>query len=322
MNELATTQPQALRAAGPQPIYPHDYESAWRMAVAISKSGLAPKGITSPEAIFTAMQLGAEVGLSPMSALQNIAVVNGRPTIWGDAQLALVRASGQLEDFIEKIEGEGDAMVAHCTAKRVGYSTPSQASFSVADAKKAGLWTKDGPWKTNPKRMLQMRARAFALRDGFTDILKGIYSTEEARDIPAMVDVTNSAVGGVTSAEDLNKEFLTEGKSQDTTTQTSSSSPQETALSSETVDSAPEVSPEYVQMVDGNGAPAAVAPSNPQVALTELMFKLDQTPAEERVSLFMQSNGQELFEQNGSNPKTAEYLKGLGITVITGGASV
>ncbi len=95
MNDIIESKPQPhTRASGPQPIYPNDYESAWRMAVAISKSGLAPKGIQTPEAIFTAMQLGAEVGLSPMSALQNIAVVNGRPTIWGDAQLALVRASG------------------------------------------------------------------------------------------------------------------------------------------------------------------------------------------------------------------------------------
>ncbi len=204
MNDLvATKQSTALDA--PRPIYPHDYDSAWRMAIAISKSGLAPKNITTPEAIFTAMQLGAEVGLSPMSALQNIAVVNGRPTIWGDAQLALVRASGLLEDFVETLEGDGEDMKAVCVAKRKGYSTPSRAEFSVTDARKAKLWGKDGPWQTNPKRMLQMRARAFALRDGFTDILKGIYSTEEARDI---IPVHETAMA---TSDELNREFLNTG---------------------------------------------------------------------------------------------------------------
>jgi hypothetical protein len=310
MNELTTKPPgQLMRVGGPQPIYPHDMESAWRMATAISKSGLAPKGITTPEAIFTAMQLGAEVGLSPMSALQNIAVVNGRPTIWGDAQLALVRGSGLLESFEERYEGEGDTLKAICVATRYGY-TPSMGEFSVQDAKTAGLWNKDGPWKTNPKRMLKMRARAFALRDGFTDVLKGIYSYEEASDIPEMRDVTNSAV---VPAADLNKEFLS-GKP------TAASAPESgaTQASPEPIADTTQQPSDGTQesaTIDGNGNPAHVL--NPQVALTELMFKLDQMQQEERVAAFIQGNGQELFEQNGSNPKTAEYLKGLGINVIT-----
>lgn len=302
MNDIIETKPQTLtRASGPQPIYPNDYESAWRMAVAISKSGLAPKGIQTPEAIFTAMQLGAEVGLSPMSALQNIAVVNGRPTIWGDAQLALVRASGQLEDFIETLEGEGDKMVATCTAKRAGYSTPSKASFSVDDAKKAGLWNKEGPWKTSPKRMLQMRARAFALRDGFTDILKGIYSTEEARDIPAMVDVTPMA-----STADLNKEFL-------------SGEEKPTAVSVP-VSGQTQVSPEPIAETTPQCSDTTEAKSiHPASVLISLMDELENTAEDMRVAVFMERSGQELFEATGSNPKTAEALKALGINVNTGG---
>jgi len=302
MNDIIESKPQPLtRASGPQPIYPNDYESAWRMAVAISKSGLAPKGIQTPEALFTAMQLGAEVGLSPMSALQNIAVVNGRPTIWGDAQLALVRASGQLEDFIETRTGEGDALVAKCIAKRVGYATPSEASFSVEDAKKAGLWGKDGPWKTNPKRMLQMRARAFALRDGFTDILKGIYSTEEARDIPAMVDVTPMA-----STEDLNKEFLS-GEEKPTAVSVPVSG--QTQARSEPI--AENVPPFLASTPEKDEL-------SPAMELNSLMEAIERAEPEARVALFLERNGQELFEKTGSNKKTAEVLKKLGVNVITG----
>ncbi|MDQ2079519.1 recombinase RecT [Xanthobacteraceae bacterium Astr-EGSB] len=123
-----------------------------------------------------------------MQALQRIAVINGRPTIWGDAALALVRASRLLESIKEEVDGEGDAMVATCTVMRVGDLETVSRTFSVADAKTAGLWNKRGssgqptPWITHPKRMLQMRARAFALRDVFPDVMGGMYIAEEVVD--------------------------------------------------------------------------------------------------------------------------------------------
>ena len=55
-------------------------------------------------------------------------------------------------------------------------------TFSVGDAKAAGLWGKEGPWQSYYQRMLSARARTFALRDGFPDILKGLYTAEELRD--------------------------------------------------------------------------------------------------------------------------------------------
>jgi hypothetical protein len=73
--------------------------------------------------------------------------------------------------------------VAVCVAKRKGRK-PVTAKFSVEDAKRAGLWGKQGPWSAYPKRMLAMRARGFALRDAFPDVLKGLISAEEAQDYP------------------------------------------------------------------------------------------------------------------------------------------
>lgn len=189
-----------------RPVLPHDMDSAWRMSVAISKSGLAPKGIQTTEAIFTAIQMGAEVGLSPMQALQNIAVVNGRPTIWGDAQLGLVRGCGLLESFEERIDGVGDSRVAFCIVKRKGDPVAITGKFSVSDAKTAGLWNKSGPWVQYPERMLKMRARGFALRDGFSDILKGIYSQEEMVGNTSFQDVTPTSLQN--TVNDLNAEFL------------------------------------------------------------------------------------------------------------------
>jgi hypothetical protein len=142
----------------------------------------AYKGI--PDAIMIAVMLGAELGLAPMQSLQNIAVISGKPSIYGDAMIALVRASGKARAIREWSEGEGDAMVCWCEATRKDDPNPVLSRFGVVDAKKAGLWGKSGPWQQYPARMLQMRARGFALRDAFADVLHGVISAEEAADIP------------------------------------------------------------------------------------------------------------------------------------------
>jgi hypothetical protein len=163
------------------------FDDAFRFAKMVSASEFAPKDFRGkPESCMLAIQHGSEVGLSPMQSLQSIAVINGRPTIWGDAALALVHASPVCEYVVEEIEDgkEGETLVATCTAKRRGYPKPTVVRFSVADAKKAALWGKSGPWTQYSKRMLQLRARGFALRDAFPDVLKGLITAEEARDYP------------------------------------------------------------------------------------------------------------------------------------------
>lgn len=167
-----------------QAIVPSDFDGAWRIAQAVVRADMAPKGLDTPEKAMVAIMHGMEVGLTPMAALQSIAVVNGRPSIWGDGALALVRASGVMETIRETIEGQGDTMAARCIVKRRGEPDATIGVFSVDDAKKAGLWGKSGPWTQYPKRMLQMRARAFALRDGFADVLRGLHIAEEMQDIP------------------------------------------------------------------------------------------------------------------------------------------
>jgi hypothetical protein len=155
-----------------------------------AKSSLVPQEYRGrAESIMLAVQLGSELGLSPMQSIQNIAVIGARPTVWGDAMLALVTAHPDCQDVIECAEN-GTAV---CTVKRRG-RTPVIRRFSVEDAKIAKLWGKPGPWVTYPDRMLQMRARGFALRDAFPDVLKGLITAEEARDIPVHNGATIDAV--------------------------------------------------------------------------------------------------------------------------------
>lgn len=158
------------------------YDIGWKLANSIVNANMQPKSFGNGKqavcACFVAMQAGAEIGLSPMQSIQNIAVINGKPGIYGPAALALVEASGKLEDIDEGWEGEGDKRVAVVTLKRVGRKART-FQFSVADAVRAGLWKKQGPWTQYPDRMLLARARGFALRDVFPDVLLGCAHTIE-----------------------------------------------------------------------------------------------------------------------------------------------
>lgn len=182
MNAVVPTEHArpALAAGGRiQPVIPQSMDDAYRLGKAICAAGMAPRGMESPEKCMIAILRGLEVGLTPMQALDKIAVVNGRPTIWGDGAMALVRGSGLCEFVNERIDGEGDRRVAICETKRRGEAGVVTRTFSVAEAKEANLWNKPGPWKQFPARMLQMRARAFALRDLYADVLGGLYLKEE-----------------------------------------------------------------------------------------------------------------------------------------------
>ncbi len=157
-------------------------EDMWRWAQYVVKSGLAPDSFKTPEQVVVATQYGRELGFSLMQGLRSIAVVNGRPQIWGDAALALVKQSGLSKEYKETLTGEGDKMVAKTHSVRVypnGIEDTVDSEFSVEDAKTAGLWGKRGTWTTHPKRMLKYKSRAFNLRDNFPDVLCGLHLVEE-----------------------------------------------------------------------------------------------------------------------------------------------
>ncbi len=161
------------------------FDEAWRIAKVFAASTMVPKDyIDKPENCLVAIQMGAELGLKPVQSLQGIAVINGRPSIWGDALWALVQASQLVEDCYETYDPA--TQVATCAIKRVGRSHPTVVAFSKDDAVKAGLWGKSGPWQQYPARMLAMRARAFCARNAVPDVLKGLAVAEEAQDMQAM----------------------------------------------------------------------------------------------------------------------------------------
>ncbi len=159
------------------------FQEAISIADYFSTTDLVPKDYRGKGAnIMVAWQKGLELGLKPLQALSTIAVVNGRATIWGDGLIALVKNSSKEEWTHETISGDGDQMIATCETKRQGQEKTVIQSFSVSDARKAGLWG-NNTWAKYPKRMLQMRARGLCLRDAYPDVLNGLEIAEEMNDL-------------------------------------------------------------------------------------------------------------------------------------------
>lgn len=191
-------------------IIPSDFEGAFRIANAAVQAGYKPLSTPygKPEpteeqqkaAATMIIMAGLELGLPPTQALEVIAMINGRRCIWGDGIPALLWSNGF--DLEETTEGEGDSYMAVCTVTRPNGKKVTR-KFSLADAKQARLWddratvpkyqggTKpnDSPWfKYGKSRMIPMRARGWAARDGAADILRGLRVAEEEQD--QMRDIT------------------------------------------------------------------------------------------------------------------------------------
>ncbi len=183
-------------------------DDLFRFASCVINSKVGPKDM-NVSGVMIAMQLGAELGLPPMASIQNIAVINGRPSIWGDAMLAICRRSGLFDEdaWYEEIVDGGDGIgdMAVCIARRLGAKLITQ-TFSMADAKKAGLLDRNTPWKTYPRRMLKFRARSWTLRDCFPDVLLGMRAAEE------QMDCVDQAAEPAKTLDDLTKEMETPAK--------------------------------------------------------------------------------------------------------------
>jgi len=197
---------------GPAPVQQADFtprsmQQLQQFAKTVSQSKMVPKKYRGrPQDIVVAVMHGMELNLPPLQALQSVAVINGRPSIYGDAALAVVRQSGLLADIEERVEGSGEEMTAYCRVKRADTGEEIEQWFSWEEAKQAGLTSKGGPWQDYPRRMMQMRARSWCLRDAFPEVLKGMMLAEEAEAIPQSNGETLDPKGQMDKSTEQSKE--------------------------------------------------------------------------------------------------------------------
>jgi hypothetical protein len=200
------------------------YVMDWETAEMISSSDLVPKDyVGKPNNVFLAIQTGRSLGLDPFQSVKHLYTVNGRTSLFGDMMLGLAKGHDEYDDIIEVFGEMVDAgkdhgqlpSYARCTIKRKG-KTDVVREYTLDDAKhnpnfnkfnknfQTNQWTEPGTWMRNGKRMMQMRARSFALRDSFPDKLSGVYDEYEIQEIAESKDITDQTT-------DLNQQSGTGG---------------------------------------------------------------------------------------------------------------
>jgi hypothetical protein len=177
-------------------------DEAWRFCEAIARTDVVPKSMRGkPAEVFAVIQAGAELGVSPLRALANMKIINGRVGPMGSLAKAKVREANVLakgtgfKEWFEGTEGQDDWTA--CFQTKRGDEIPVTTKFSVKDAKRAQLWGKVGkfgpsPWVTYPQRMLMWRAVGFHMDDYYSDILMGFHIAEVLDDYPE--ELVQSAV--------------------------------------------------------------------------------------------------------------------------------
>jgi len=215
------TEPRLPRSVPPPlvgggrvlPIIPQDLGQVRQIAEIIARSGAAPKAYRSDggagpvdvDMVCAAILVGLEVGLAPMAAVAGIVMLDDGPVLWGDARDGLVAASGLLQDMKEELalDEQGIFVSATCTVWRVGRPTPIVQTVTRAQAALAG-WLENDAWKAHPNRMAQMRAKGWANRDAFPDVLKGLKAYDEEQ---AFIDVTSKGAASTTPPAPRRSDF-------------------------------------------------------------------------------------------------------------------
>lgn len=190
MNEIMQRNKTALM--------PDSLEGKLTMAELFLKSGIMPKDMNTKEKVFIALQYGHELGLSPMVSVQNIAVINGRPSLSTSLIKALVFEADILDDYKEiELVKDNSVFGYTVTCKRKNFNNIFDATFSLDDALQAGLilGIKDGKilaekatWRGYTKDMLLYRAISRCLKKAVPEFFKGILTKEEAMDIDPEID--------------------------------------------------------------------------------------------------------------------------------------
>ena len=171
-----------LVVANDTSMMPQSYEAKYKMAGILCKSGLIPQGLNTPEKVYVALQWGHELGLTPMVAVNNVAVINGKPTLSADIMAAVVKRSPEYGGirWVKNTYEEAECVITRILPN--GTKEEMTSRFTIQDARNAGLAGRD-VWKKYPKRMLKHRCLSYGLKDVFPDLLAGLYTPEEMESV-------------------------------------------------------------------------------------------------------------------------------------------
>jgi hypothetical protein len=185
-----STSALAVRDDAPVPLAATDYQALRAMAADLIASGYLPKSIARPEQAVAIVMLGRELGMGPWQAINSIDVIQGRPTVNARGMSALVKR------FLEPRGGYLRVVESTYEQATVEYLRPPEpeprrVTFTIEEARAANLLGKD-TWKQYPVDMLRNRAISRACREGFPDVVLGLYTAEEVESTAPAVAVVSA----------------------------------------------------------------------------------------------------------------------------------
>lgn len=173
--------PPSAPARQALPLVPTNLDEAWRFSEALSRSELVPPQYQGKAAnVLAAFYMAADLGISAMQAMREIHVVEGKPSASSALKVALVKQSPLCLKW-ECVETTKEK--ATFTTQRHGDLKPTTLTFTIQQARDAGLIKPKSGWEKFPENMLRARAASFLADLVYPDVVKGLRTTEEVQEI-------------------------------------------------------------------------------------------------------------------------------------------
>ena len=172
------------------------FEFAQRQAKSLCESNLVPTSYQGQKGLpncLVALEMSKRMNLSPLTVMQNLNIIHGRPTWSAQFISSQIIGCGRFENFDYLVKGEGETLEVQCIAKRIAdQKLIKGTAVSMKMARLEG-WTKNSKYTSMPELMLRNRAATFFGRQYIPDLLLGVQTSEEVVDIQPL-DVTPETV--------------------------------------------------------------------------------------------------------------------------------
>ena len=162
------------------------FEFAQRQAKSLCESDLVPKSYQGQKGLpncLVAIEMSKRMNLSPLTVMQNLNIIHGRPTWSAQFISSQIMGCGRFDNFEYLVKGEGETLEVQCIAKRIAdQKLIKGTAVSMKMARLEG-WTKNPKYTSMPELMLRNRAATFFGRQYIPDLLLGVQTSEEVVDL-------------------------------------------------------------------------------------------------------------------------------------------
>lgn len=177
---------RSLALGNPQPtaLAITSWESLLGRAEYFAKSQLIPTDLRNkPADVAIILQMGHELGIDPMQAINGINVIKGKPSVSPELALGMIRSRFPNACVQIKVSSSPPQAEVIMARDKTDMAQAFQTTWTMDRAKAMGLAQKDN-YKSQPEVMLKWRAVGEAARTIFPDVLKGLYFAQEVEDLP------------------------------------------------------------------------------------------------------------------------------------------